>query len=287
MKTNMEFLAQDMTTTAGLVEILLEGDIGDLEKMKSFDGRRFLAGTGARLFGQLRTLVPNLDAQFDFKKVTLLTSKGDAATVELKTDQGTMEKEFVRVEGKWIPKDMAEAWLDEIGNAKAKLSILAPDNLAELKPQILSVLSAADEVLDHLIAARNQEEFRAGLAEADVKLGPYKSLVAGWLAGTVSDEADTGPAADDEPARDEPIDFATVVVTGMLDDDAQDALRARLIAASDDRNRAESEITGDDETTTIKIGPVSDIEAFAQRLDFLKIDNVDAKTRTITAHAKK
>ena len=54
----------------------------------------------------------------------------------------------------------------------------------------------------------------------------------------------------------------------------------------DDRDRAESEITGDEDTTTIKVGPVSDIEAFAQRLDFLKIDKVDAKTRTITAHAK-
>jgi len=285
LKTKKAFLAADMTSTAGLVEILLEGDIGDLEKLKSFDGHRFLAGTGARLFAQLRTLIPNLDAQFDFKKVTLIKSKGDTATLELKTDMETIERDFVRVEGKWIPKDLAEGWLDQIGNARARLSILSPDNLAATKPQIMSMLVAADEVLDRLIAARDQEEFRAGLAEADVKLGPYKGLVACWLVSPPSDATDTGPA--DEPARNDPIEFATVVVTGSLDDDAQDALRAKLNAASDDRERAESEITGDEDTTTIKVGPVSDIEAFAQRLDFLKIDSVDAKTRTITAHAKK
>ncbi len=287
LKTKKEFLAADMSTTAGFFEILLEGAITDLEKLKAFDGHKFLAGTGARLFGQLRTLVPNLDAQFDFKKVTLVRSKGDSATVELKSDNETLEREFVRVEGKWIPQDIADAWLDHIGNAKAKLSLLAPDNLAETKPQILAMLTAADEVLDRLVAARNREEFRAGLEEADVKLAPFKTLVAGWLAGPVSDEADTGPAPAEQPARDEPIEFVTVVVTGMLDDDAQDALRARLNAATDDRERAESEITGDDETTTIKVGPVGDLEAFAQRLDFLKIDSVDVKTHTITAHAKK
>ena len=80
--------------------------------------------------------------------------------------------------------------------------------------------------------------------------------------------------------------MTVVVVTGMLDDDAQDALRAKLNAVADDRDRAESEMTGDDETTTITVGPVSDIEEYAKRLDFLKIISVDAKTRTVTAETR-
>lgn len=286
LKTKKDFLAADMTPVASLIETLLAGEAADLEKMKTFDGRQFLAGTGARLIGQLRKLVPNLGSMFDFKKVTLIKSRGDAATVELKTDQETTEREFVRVEGKWIPQDLADAWIDQIGNAQAALSIrLSPDNLADTKSQILPLLAAVDGVLDRLAAAGNQEEFRDGLAEADVKLGPYKLLVAAWLAGTV------GPGADEteieQPSRDEPIEFVTVVVTGMLDDDAQDALRARLNAVADDRERVESEITGDDETTTIRVGPVSDIEAYAKQLDFLKVISIDAKTRTITAVMRK
>jgi hypothetical protein len=285
LKTKKEFLAADMTPVAGLAETLLTSEVAGLENLKVFDGRRFLASTGARLMTQLRALLPNLNRLLDFKKVTLVKSKGDAATVELKTDQETTEREFVRVEGKWIPKAVAEGWIEQIGQAKARLSVLSPDNLSEIKPRIVSLLAAVDGVLDRLAAARNHEEFRAGLEEADVQLGPYKPLVAAWLAGSagVTDADDTG---DDEPAHEEPIEFATVVVTGTLDDDAQDALRARLNAVVDDRARADSEITGDDETTTIKVGPVSDIEAFAKRLDFLKVTSIDTKTRTITATAK-
>jgi hypothetical protein len=286
LKTKKEFLAADMSPVAVLVETLLDGEVADLERLKKFDGRLFLSGTGARLVEQLRKLVPNLGSMFDFKKVTLLKSKGDAATVELKTDQETTEREFVRVEGKWIPRDMEQAWIDQIGNAKAELSILSPDNLDEHKPRILSLLAAVDGVLDRLAAAGNQDEFRAGLEEADVQLGPYKALVASWLAGSAGGPGTDATAAG-ELARDEPIEFVTVVVAGMLDDDAQDALRTRLNAVVDDREKADSELTGDDETTTIKVGPVSDIEAFAQRLDFLKVTSIDAKTRTITAVTKK
>ena len=284
LKTKKEFLAADMTPVANLVETLLAGELADLDQLKKFDGRLFLSGTGARLIAQLRELLPNINRMLDFKKVTLLKSKGDAATVELKTDEETTEREFVRVEGKWIPKDTADAWIEQIGEAKARLSILSPDNLAEIKPRIMTLLAAVDGVVDRLAAAGNQDEFRAGLEEADVQLGPYKALVAAWLAGSAG-MPDAESAV--EPSRDEPIEIVTVVVSGMLDDDAQDRLRTRLNALVDDREKADSELTGDDETTTIKVGPVSDIEAFAKQLDFLKVTSIDAKTRTITAHAKK
>src|SRR5207302_7511324 len=102
LKTKKQFLAADMTSVAGLVETLLAGELADLEKLKTFDGRLFLAGTGTRLIGQLRDLLPNVDRMLDFKKVTLSKSKGEIATVELVTAFDMLEREFVRVEGKWI-----------------------------------------------------------------------------------------------------------------------------------------------------------------------------------------
>jgi hypothetical protein len=288
LKTKKEFLAADMTPVANLVETLLAGELADLGQLKKFDGRPFLSGTGAKLILQLRELLPNINRMLDFKKITLVKSKADSATVEFKTGEETTEREFVRIEGKWIPKDLADSWIEQIGEAKARLSILSPDNLAEIKPRIMTLLAAVDGVLDRLAAAGNQDEFRAGLAEADVQLGPYKALVAAWLAGSASGSAD-GSNADEavEPSRDEPIEFVTVVVSGMLDDDAQDRLRTRLNTLVDDREKADSELTGDDETTTIKVGPVSDVEAFAKQLEFLVVTSIDAKTRTITASVKK
>src|SRR5205807_2064009 len=83
-------------------------------------------------------------------------------------------------------------------------------------------------------------EFNAGLKDADVQLAPFKALVAGWLMSSGGGQ-DSGERGASEPSRDEPIEFVTVVVTGMLDDDAQDALRAKLNALADDRDRVESE----------------------------------------------
>jgi hypothetical protein len=83
------------------------------------------------------------------------------------------------------------------------------------------------------------------------------------------------------------VELVTVVVKATLTDSAQDDLCEKLKALTDDRARTVSEITGDDETTTIKVGPVNDVAAFAARLDFLKITNVDAKTRVVTAVPKK
>jgi hypothetical protein len=304
LKTKREFLAADMSRVAELVDTLLSGDLADLERLKAFDGRRFLATTGALLVGQLHELGQDLGGMLRIKKVTLMRIRGDTATVELKTandpesqfgkladESGstiTFEREFVRVEGKWIPKDLADGWIEQIGQTRARLSLLSPENLGEMKPQILSLLTAVEGVLDRLAAARNHDEFRAALGEADVQLAPFKLLVAAWLGGT-SDADAMGPAeTQPEDSRgDEPIEFATVVVTGMLDDDAQDALRARLQALADDRNQAECEFTGDDESTTFKVGPVGDIEEFAKRLTFLKVTSIDPKTRTITAEKRK
>ena len=52
-------------------------------------------------------------------------------------------------------------------------------------------------------------------------------------------------------------------------------------------DRAVAEITGDDETSIFKAGPVADIEAFRQRLEFLSISAVNASGRVITAKPAK
>ena len=41
------------------------------------------------------------------------------------------------------------------------------------------------------------------------------------------------------------------------------------------------------DSTTFKVGPAGDINAFAKRLNFLKVRSVDAKSRTITAELRR
>ncbi len=277
----------ELVAIADLLETLLASDLADLEKLKTADGGKFLAGTGRKLLAQLRATGHDPFADrlglFSDMKVTLDSTEGDSALLTFEVPSATAaEREFVRVEGKWVPKDLADDWHHHIGQANAQLSLLSPDNLQENKPQYLALLSALDAALERLAAARTEQQFTAAMGAAEETLKPFVPLVAS-LAGPSPEEE----PADGDDAAVEAGELVTVIVKASLTDDAQDALRERLNAVTDDPARAVGEITGDDETTTIRVGPVKDVGAFAERLDFLKITNVDARTRVVTAVPKK
>jgi hypothetical protein len=274
-----------------LLETLLASDLADLDRLKSADAGRLLATAGGQLFGQIR-LISSLTPQDEFSnslsrlsdlQVTLISATTERATLKFEApgDQPAVI-EFMRIEGKWIPQNLAEGWIEKVGEARAWMSLLSPDTFAEQKPQYLELLSSAEAALDALARAKTQDDFNGSMMTAVFTLKPQiDGLVGAPPAGVAADKS-----ANDQPDRG-PIEMVTVIVKGMFDDDAQDALGERLQAITDDSERAESEITGDDETTTVKVGPVADIEAFARRIEFLNITGVDAKARVITATRKK
>ncbi len=78
-----------------------------------------------------------------------------------------------------------------------------------------------------------------------------------------------------------------MVVKAQLTSDAQDVLRDKLNAITDVPGRWSGEITGDDESSIFKVGPVTDFEAFVAKIEFLKVTSVDTRTRVIIAAPKK
>jgi hypothetical protein len=67
-------------------------------------------------------------------KTTVVKQDGDTATVKMadKDDAGKEPKEqqYVRVEGRWIPKDMADGWKAEIAKAKKTIEDSVTKNLS-------------------------------------------------------------------------------------------------------------------------------------------------------------
>lgn len=282
--------ATDWVKLAEILESILDSDLADLEKLKKADTGKILAGTGGKIFGQLRAFSKLMsDDSFAEKldrlsrtEVKLISSSTDKAVLTL-TASGDEPDDiaFVRVEGKWIPQSMADAWIETIGEARARLSVLSPETFAEQKPQYLSLISVIDGVLDKLAAAKTRDAFSAAIQEGMATLIPMIAAVAG---PPQSGPGDGGVADPEAPAAAE---LVTIVVQATLDEDAQNDLRDKLNAVTDDRERAATELTGDDESTIFKVGPVSDIQAFARQLEFLKVTDVDVKSRTITAGLKK
>jgi hypothetical protein len=205
----------------------------------------------------------------------------DAATLKFEAPGDTpLIVKFALHEGKWIPESLESEWQHRMGNARAWLStLLETDSLGGQKPRFLKMLSDVEVTLDKMAAAKTQHEFDVAGQQSTFTL---LSLFAALSAPPASEE----PSAGEYPPV-EATEVVTVVVAGALDENAQDSLRERIKAVADDPDRAAAEITGDDETSTFKIGPVADVEAFAQRLDFLVITGVDPVTRTITAKPRK
>ncbi|MSR59901.1 MAG: hypothetical protein EXS05_20055 [Planctomycetaceae bacterium] len=281
--------ADDIENLAGLLTTLVDSDLGDLEKLKQADGGTLLAKTGGPLLEQVELalkLAPGdaslqrLGQLLDLK-VRLLSSEGETAVVLIEApDAEPLEANFLRVEGKWIPSETAHDWIETVGEVKARLVMLSPENLARSKPRWMTLLSTIEGVLDDLDAARDQQQFNRSLQNATTALVPLMGMMQG------PDDM-PGPDVDDEASLTS-ADLVTVVVRGSIDPADIQARLSRTLRTQFGLTKEQvfAESTGDDEMTSFTIGPVPDIEAFGKALEFLEVHSVDPKRRSIEASPK-
>jgi len=170
-----------------MLETICNCELSEIEKLRSFDGGSFSAGTLTRYFQQLmehptfekreweelssRTKVDQVVADDQTVVVRFIDpTESDKS----KPDTSKMDKiEFARVEGKWIPKELAEAWKDIAATTKVAQQTSRQRSPQE-KEKALKPYEAVDRFLDRLEAANTQEEF-------DVVIEKAMRLIAGRL----------------------------------------------------------------------------------------------------------
>ncbi|MCF7974262.1 MAG: hypothetical protein K9N55_10635, partial [Phycisphaerae bacterium] len=74
-------------------------------------------------------------------------------------DEEEDEIDMIKVEGKWIPKEMAEDWSKMIADGKAALEDMTQNALAENKPKVIGMMAGVEAAIDQLAQAKTQEEF--------------------------------------------------------------------------------------------------------------------------------
>lgn len=158
-------LAKNWDSFVALVEILVESELASLEELKQFDGGKFLSGTGKDLLVQgkeLESLAPD-DAPKSFAdmKVEKVEEKGKVATLKITFDGKTESVEMIKIEGRWIPKEIADNWKEMMAEAKKGIGELSGEQLAKGKPQILMMMAGIDAGIDQLKNAKTQAEFDA------------------------------------------------------------------------------------------------------------------------------
>ena len=176
-------MSENWDPVVDVLDTIVNSELTDLEKLKTIDVGTFLSGTGKAIVDKIMAVASALEDQefsvTDFPgvevdaaglaglqsaKISLLSADGDAATVRIEKKDGEVEDvQMVRVEGKWLPKEMVDEWATGIAEAKAAMSTAMPEELKKGKPMVLGGMMMAKGALDGLLAMTTQEEFNQAI----------------------------------------------------------------------------------------------------------------------------
>ena len=187
----------------GMFRILLESELADHEKAKNLDIEQFLAGTGARLMKHVAEASTLVDpkgkglASLAQMEASVVSTAGDTARVRVtRPGCAPVEEDYVRVEGRWIPKTLADAWPASMARMREQLAAVSAADSAATKATALMQLQMVEGILDRVLATRTKEEFQASI-EAAVGM----AISAAMQQGMRQAQATTPPPA---PAAPEP-----------------------------------------------------------------------------------
>lgn len=169
---NREQVEANWDNGVAMLRSLATSKISTVEGLKSFDGAAFLDSTGDEILALAHKMSASskdgpLSEQLKKTVFTVENVTATSATLTMKDDNGVTETTtLTKVDGRWVPADMASEWTAKIAEAKTNLAALKPEEMAQNKPQILGALTMAEGVLGQLEAAKTQAEFDAALQGA-------------------------------------------------------------------------------------------------------------------------
>jgi len=169
---NREEAEEAWTALIGILEVVVSSDLADLDRVKTLDVERFLSDTGADLaqrFKQIEAFAPKEAVSGSLLglaevQATLVSTEGDNARLRIEVPgQPSKEEDYVRVEGKWIPAQMAVEWKQTIAAAREQLAGFSNEKMQQTKSATLMQLSMVEGALDQLLATKTVEEFHTAI----------------------------------------------------------------------------------------------------------------------------
>lgn len=176
---------KSITAGTQLLKTILDG-VSDLEEMKNFDGKQFLSSTGTGIITHVNTLsefappVPGQTvgmAALAELKIETVTSTDSTATLRFTGPDGKVEtQEWVKSQGKWLPKEMVDEWDQKMKEARESLAKL-PEQVMQMKLQMAMVSGMVNGALTPLQNAEDQDQFNAAV---NGSLGMFGGFAGGF-----------------------------------------------------------------------------------------------------------
>jgi hypothetical protein len=243
-------------------------EVADLDRLKQSHVRTLLESASGLLKG---LPLP----QFGDVKVSSLTSSADAATLSFQasSSEHAKEVEFVKVEGKWLPKSIATGWSAGIADAKSRVADI-PAQVAAIKPQFVQQLDAISGMLDQLQQSKSPDEFKTAAAPLIFTLA-----FGAQLAQQAARDATLSPRQENA---------VQVVINRELKDAELTALKDAILTSMSD-TAVQYEMIPNDGKTRCRFTPVTDLDftvvVLTRHFDGAAI-RLDAPTKTIHVDLK-
>ncbi len=174
-ESNRAEVEAKLEAATGVFDILLDSEISQLAVLKQLDVKRFIQTTGNKLMSHLAEMSKETDDDIQVHlegfKAELIEKENEEGIVVLRfsmPDEESEEVEFVKVEGKWIPLDLAEEWADGIVEAKANLlkqSDMTDEEKEKSKAQMIGMLMMFEGMVEQVNGINTQEEFDAMIGQ--------------------------------------------------------------------------------------------------------------------------
>ena len=197
-----EEMQQSLETMGKMLQTLVESDLGKHATAKGMDPGKFLDETGKELFkliaetSKLEEGDPwNTEIKTKLKdiKVEIISQESDTATISVSgmpdlpdIDELTAqlpgfddselpglsmlrngEQQVIKVEGKWIPKAMADEWKDNMSEASEMINNDLKNMLGpEEEKQVMNIMNAVQMGLAGAAKAKTQQELQMAMMQA-------------------------------------------------------------------------------------------------------------------------
>ena len=196
-------LANGWDAGVGFLDSFFSSDVSRLDALETIDWGSYLATTGRDLMNLAAerskasgedTFDEEITKKLEQAKIELVSRDGDSATVKVSApDEDPEDIELTRVEGRWVPSEMADDWDSEVAEAKQKLAALSDEEIEQSSMQTMMFIGMLDGVVAQLETVETTEEFEQAIQGI---LGPFLQ----GMADDIEDELEEAGEADDAEA---------------------------------------------------------------------------------------
>ncbi len=160
-------IREGLSNTQIFTDTLKTSEVATIDGLAAVDWEQFLANTGGAMLEKAAAIESeeaNPFSDLATIKVETLDASEDTATLLISSEEHEPEEvKMVRVEGRWIPADMAEEWPDFVKDAREGLAEMTPETMAAQKTQMMMFFGMADGLIEQIASLQTPEEFDAAI----------------------------------------------------------------------------------------------------------------------------